>query len=85
MVLVTAVAACLVSAAFWPVMRRILIVVVILLLIAFLISRIPSTNANLKAYRLLWGLMSHVAIESFRQGLTQYNQWGRRVIAHHHL
>ena len=66
-------------------MRRIIIGVLLVALAAFLVSRIPSHNPNLSAYRLVVGLIGHLTVHSVEQGLVQYFHWGQALVHRYHL
>lgn len=85
MLLVAVLAAFFVSVLVWRLMRRVFVILAVLAAAAVAVRYIPSHNANLAAYRLLMGLVGHLAATSIHQGLAEYLHWGQHFWAQHHL
>ncbi len=71
MMLMGAIALVLVGVVLWTPLRRAFFILAAVIVVAFLVSRYPSSNPSLRSYQLVFGLISHVAVETFHQSLTQ--------------
>lgn len=85
MILIAAIVAVLLGVIIWRPMRKTILVLAGIIVAAFLVSRYPSSNPSLKSYRLVFGLVSHVAVESLRHGMTQVIHDGHHLLQHYHL